>query len=91
MDFRLTLEQEALKKKFDKYFREELKHAPLGWTVAIQTKPSSAMSAEIDWKWLARPYAVCISLVVTAMWYNQPHSDETGIQDEGRIPWIKTN
>lgn len=36
MDFRLTLEQEALKKKFDEFFKEEMKKASQGWLSSIE-------------------------------------------------------
>ncbi len=41
MDFRLTSEQESLRKEFDDFFREEMKNAPPEWMVSHETVFSS--------------------------------------------------
>jgi alkylation response protein AidB-like acyl-CoA dehydrogenase len=37
MDFRLTPEQETLKKEFDEFFRKEMKNAPPGWVSGMES------------------------------------------------------
>ncbi|GAF69636.1 unnamed protein product, partial [marine sediment metagenome] len=36
MDFRLTPEQEALKKEFEEFFEEEMKNEPPGWVWGLE-------------------------------------------------------
>jgi len=64
MDFRLTPEQEALKREFEEFFKEEMKQAPPGWTGALEDMFSAegwpfhrGMACKLAQKgWLVRPW-----------------------------------
>jgi len=64
MDFRLTPEQEALKREFEEFFKKEMKNAPPGWAGALENLFSEEgfpfhrhMAQRLAQKgWLVRPW-----------------------------------
>ena len=64
MDFRLTPEQEALKREFEEFFKEEMKKAPPGWSGSMESMFSEEgfpfhrqMAKKLAEKgWLVRPW-----------------------------------
>ena len=65
MDFRFTLEQEALRKEFDDFFSEEMRNAPPEWSTSFEAIYSSdvcwefhkQMAKKLGAKgWLSRPW-----------------------------------
>jgi alkylation response protein AidB-like acyl-CoA dehydrogenase len=65
MDFKLTPEQEALKREFEEFLREEMKNAPPGWEAGLESMVGSdagwAFHVEMARKlaekgWLVRPW-----------------------------------
>ena len=65
MDFKLTPEEEALRKEFDDFYREEMKNAPPEWGTSMEAMFGLDVCWEFHKKmakklaakdWLSRPW-----------------------------------
>jgi alkylation response protein AidB-like acyl-CoA dehydrogenase len=73
MDFQLTPEQEALRKEFDDFFREEMKNAPPEWGASLE----AIYSNDVCWEFHKR---IAKKLAVKG-WLSRPWPKEYGGQD----------